>query len=117
MDSVLFTQEATYPPPPQTSFGPEAYSTIVTGTVLLQRGEPSLLALAGLRNKIRALSNALLPHGMRIDTIYDRTDLIKTTTETVRRPALEKFNFRVADNSLALGTPANHSIVMTIFPL
>ena len=58
---------------------------IVEGIVLLQKGGKSLPALAGLRKKIRDLNPGnLLPPGMQISTIYDRTKLIKTTTTTVR---------------------------------
>src|SRR5262249_37668674 len=59
-------------------------SNIVEGIVLLQRGEQSLPALRGLKQKIGVLNGGLLPRGMRIDTIYDRTALINTTTQTVR---------------------------------
>ena len=51
--------------------------------MLLQRGEQSLPALKALREKIKALNSGLLPRGMMIDTIYDRTSLIDTTTDTV----------------------------------
>ncbi len=58
---------------------------IVEGIVLLQKGGNSLPALAGLRQKIHDLNTGnLLPPGMQIKTIYDRTKLIKTTTATVR---------------------------------
>jgi cobalt-zinc-cadmium resistance protein CzcA len=61
---------------------------MVEGIVLLQRGEQSLPALRGLKEKISALNNGLLPHGVTINTIYDRTALINTTTETVRHVVL-----------------------------
>ena len=58
---------------------------IVQGIVLLQRGGISLPALAGIRQKIHDLNTGnLLPPGMQIKTIYDRTRLIDTTTHTVR---------------------------------
>ena len=58
---------------------------VVEGIVLLQKGGNSLPALAGLRQKIHDLNTGnLLPPGMQIKTIYDRTRLIKTTTTTVR---------------------------------
>jgi heavy metal efflux system protein len=74
--------------PPLGRVGRDGDSNIVKGTVLLQRGEQSLSALQGLRKKIRALNGGLLPRGMKIDTIYDRTSLINTTTETVRHVVL-----------------------------
>ena len=58
---------------------------IVEGIVLLQKGGNSLPALAGIRQKISDLNKGnLLPPGMRIKTLYDRTKLIKITTETVQ---------------------------------
>ncbi len=65
--------------------GRDKQSDIVEGIVLLQKGEKSLPALAGLRAKIKELNEGnLLPPGMKISTIYDRTNLINTTTKTVR---------------------------------
>src|SRR5581483_10436424 len=53
---------------------------IVEGIVLLQKNEKSLPALAGLRAKIKELNEGnLLPPGMKIKTLYDRTTLINTT--------------------------------------
>ena len=69
--------------PPLGRVGRNNQNNIVKGTVLLQRGEQSLPALRGLREKLKALNSGLLPNGMKIDTIYDRTTLINTTTETV----------------------------------
>jgi cobalt-zinc-cadmium resistance protein CzcA len=58
---------------------------IVEAIVLLQKGAKSLPALAALHEKIDRLNHGnLLPHGMHISTIYDRTNLIRITTTTVR---------------------------------
>src|ERR1700722_6494842 len=58
---------------------------VVLGIVLLQKQEKSLPALEGLKKKIHELNNgSLLPPGMHISTVYDRTNLINTTTRTVR---------------------------------
>ncbi|MGC2163750.1 MAG: CusA/CzcA family heavy metal efflux RND transporter [Silvibacterium sp.] len=58
---------------------------IVEGIVLLQKGGESLPALSALKAKIHDLNTGnLLPPGMHISTIYDRTKLIDTTTRTVR---------------------------------
>lgn len=56
----------------------------IEAIVLLQRGEKSLPALRALREKIARLNNGLLPRGLRVVPIYDRTDLIGLTTHTVR---------------------------------
>jgi cobalt-zinc-cadmium resistance protein CzcA len=68
--------------------GMDGDSDIVQGTVLLQRGEQSLPVLEALRAKIARLNGGLLPRGMRIHTIYDRTNLIRVTTHTVREVVL-----------------------------
>ena len=58
---------------------------VVLGIVLLQKQEKSLPALEGLKKKIHDLNRgSLLPPGMHISTVYDRTNLINTTTRTVR---------------------------------
>src|SRR5262249_50523458 len=61
---------------------------IVKGTVLLQRGEQSLPALRLLRQRVAALNSGLLPPGMHLRTIYDRTQLISVTTNTVEHLVL-----------------------------
>jgi len=56
----------------------------IEGIVLLQRGEQSLPALRALKQKVKDLNDGLLPAGMKLITLYDRTDLIHLTTSTVR---------------------------------
>ncbi|MGD1209998.1 MAG: CusA/CzcA family heavy metal efflux RND transporter [Candidatus Acidiferrales bacterium] len=60
----------------------------VEGIVLLQRGEQSLPALRALKQRVQELNGYLLPPGMHLDTLYDRTDLIHLTTSTVRHIVL-----------------------------
>jgi heavy metal efflux system protein len=60
----------------------------VEGIVLLQRGEQSLPALRKLHEKIKHLNGGLLPTGMKLETLYDRTNLINLTTATVRHVVL-----------------------------
>ena len=60
----------------------------VEGIVLLQRGEQSVPALRQLEEKVKALNNGLLPSGMKLVPLYDRTNLIHLTTETVRHVVL-----------------------------
>jgi len=64
--------------------GRDKQSDIVEAIVLLQKGDESLPALGALKKKIYELNHGtLLPAGMRISTIYDRTKLIDLTTHTV----------------------------------
>ena len=48
----------------------------------MQRGEQSLPALRALKQRVAELNGYLLPPGMKLVTLYDRTDLIHLT----RRP-------------------------------
>jgi cobalt-zinc-cadmium resistance protein CzcA len=56
----------------------------VEGIVLLERGEQSIPALLQLEQKVKELNGGLLPRGMKLVTLYNRTDLIHVTTATVR---------------------------------
>jgi len=68
--------------------GMDGNRDVIEGIVLLQRGEQSLPALRLLRERVSALNNGLLPSGMKVRTIYDRTDLIHITTSTVEHLVL-----------------------------
>jgi cobalt-zinc-cadmium resistance protein CzcA len=56
---------------------------IVQGVVLMRKGEKSMPTLRGVRKKVEALNNTVLPRDMKIVPYYDRTDLINITTHTV----------------------------------
>ena len=69
--------------------GRDKQDDIVQGIVLLQKDEQSLPALSALKKKIAELNRGtLLPPGMHISTIYDRTNLIDLTTHTVKHVIL-----------------------------
>ncbi len=63
---------------------------VVQGLVLLRKQAESLPALKLVQEKIEELNNTpgRLPPGVKIETFYDRTDLINTTTETVQENLL-----------------------------
>jgi heavy metal efflux system protein len=64
--------------------GQDRDDDIVEGIVLMRRGEESLPTLERVKAEIDRINNAgLLPPGVRIQKIYDRTDLINVTTRTV----------------------------------
>ncbi len=57
---------------------------IVEGIVLMRRGEQSLPTLQRVRAEIEKTNNSgMLPPGVRVEKIYDRTELIHVTTRTV----------------------------------
>ena len=57
---------------------------IVQGIVLMRRGEQSMPTIKGVEEEVRNInSSGILPPGVSIKPIYDRTDLINLTTHTV----------------------------------
>lgn len=57
---------------------------IVQGIVLMRRGEKSSPTIARVVQMVDQINNSnILPPGVRIERIYDRQDLIDTTTHTV----------------------------------
>ncbi len=64
--------------------GKDSDDDIVQGIVLMRRGEQSSPTLARVETVIRQInSSSILPPGVKIERIYDRKDLIETTTKTV----------------------------------
>src|SRR6202047_609906 len=57
---------------------------IVQGIVLMRRGEQSAPTITRVEELVATINNStILPPGVRIERIYDRKDLIATTTKTV----------------------------------
>src|SRR6266481_1538394 len=57
---------------------------IVQGIVLMRRGEQSSPTIARVEALVASINNSsILPPGVHIERIYDRKDLIETTTRTV----------------------------------
>jgi heavy metal efflux system protein len=57
---------------------------IVQGIVLMRRGEQSMPTIRAVEEEVRNInSSGILPPGVVIKPIYDRTDLINVTTRTV----------------------------------
>ncbi len=61
----------------------------VEGIVLLRRGETPDPVLEKLHRKVEELNNGVLPKGVRIIPIIDRTDLVHTTSHTVEHNLIE----------------------------
>ena len=65
---------------------------IVQGIVLMRRGEQSSPTIERVEKLVDAInSSSILPPGVHIERIYDRKDLIQTTTRTV----LENMSFGI----------------------
>jgi cobalt-zinc-cadmium resistance protein CzcA len=64
--------------------GEDQDDDIVQGIVLMRRGEQSSPTIARVEEIVERINNStILPPGVRIERIYDRKDLIETTTRTV----------------------------------
>src|ERR1700759_1974812 len=64
--------------------GPKDNNDIVQGIVLMRRGEQSSPTIARVEQLVEQINHStILPPGVRIERIYDRKDLIETTTRTV----------------------------------
>ena len=64
--------------------GQDQDDDIVQGIVLMRRGEQSTPTITRVEELVASINNStILPPGVRIERIYDRKDLIETTTKTV----------------------------------
>jgi cobalt-zinc-cadmium resistance protein CzcA len=64
--------------------GQDQDDDIVQGIVLMRRGEQSAPTISRVEELVESINNStILPPGVRIERIYDRKDLIETTTKTV----------------------------------
>ncbi len=61
----------------------------VEGIVLMRRGENPSQVLQGVKEKIAYLNDRVLPNGVRIVGVYDRTDLVESTLRTVGKTLFE----------------------------
>jgi cobalt-zinc-cadmium resistance protein CzcA len=62
---------------------------VVQGIVLLIRGSNTVEVLKGVKEKIEYLNSYGLPQGVRLIPIYDRTELVRHTVNTVERNMVE----------------------------
>ena len=64
--------------------GQDDNDDIVQGIVLMHRGEKSMPTIKAVQAEVEKInSSGILPLGVRIERIYDRSDLISLTTNTV----------------------------------
>jgi cobalt-zinc-cadmium resistance protein CzcA len=56
---------------------------VVTGIVMMMRGENSRAVITRIQEKVDALNQTLASQGIRIESFYDQTELVKRTIRTV----------------------------------
>jgi cobalt-zinc-cadmium resistance protein CzcA len=69
--------------PRQGIVGQDQEDEIVTGIVVMRKGENPSEVLEALKQRVALLGSNVLPPGVRIEPFYDRTWLIQTTLKTV----------------------------------
>ncbi|WP_153797430.1 efflux RND transporter permease subunit [Foetidibacter luteolus] len=62
---------------------------VIEGIIVMRKGENPAPVLAAIEAKVKDLNENVLPQGVKIDTFYDRTNLMDFCTETVIHNLLE----------------------------
>ena len=89
---------------------------VVEGIVLLQKGDDSDSALAGIHAKVKELNDQVLPPGVKIVPFLDRSDLLHYTTHTVLHNLTEGIILVVIILFLFLGNVRGALIVSLTIP-
>jgi len=90
---------------------------IVQGIVLMRRGEQSSPTIARVEELVERINNStILPPGVHIERIYDRKDLIETTTRTVLENMVVGISLIVLLQWLFLGNLRSALIVGATIP-
>jgi cobalt-zinc-cadmium resistance protein CzcA len=97
--------------------GQDGDDDIVQGIVLMHRGEKSMPTIKGVEAEVEKINNGnILPPGVRIETIYDRTTLISVTTHTVLHNMIEGIVLIFLVQWVFLGNLRSAIIVATTIP-
>ena len=97
--------------------GPETDTDdAVEGIVLLRRGENPEPVLQAIHRKVHDLNSRILPPGVKVVPLIDRTDLVRTTSHTVEKNLAEGMLLVVAVLFLLLGNVRAAIIVALTIP-
>lgn len=102
--------------PPTGIFG-IGEETGVEGIVLMRRGENPSEVLNGVHEAVEDINASRLPPGVKIRTIYDRTDLVANTMHTVSHTLLEGLVVMVTMLLLFLGSVRAALLTAITIPL
>jgi cobalt-zinc-cadmium resistance protein CzcA len=89
---------------------------VVSGIVLLRKGADADSALRGIHKKVQELNDHILPPGVKIDPLIDRSDLVHFTTHTVLENLTEGIILVVIILFLFLGNIRGAIIVALTIP-
>ena len=97
--------------------GQDQADDIVQGIILMRRGAESLPTLHGVQAEVdRINAGGILPPGLHLAKIYDRTDLINITTHTVLHNMITGVLLIFLVQWLFLGNLRSAAIVATTIP-
>jgi cobalt-zinc-cadmium resistance protein CzcA len=97
--------------------GQDEDDDIVQGIVLMHRGEKSMPTIKGVEAEVEKINSGnILPPGVHIETIYDRTTLISVTTHTVLHNMIEGIVLIFLVQWVFLGNLRSAIIVATTIP-
>ncbi len=97
--------------------GQDEVDDVVSGIVVMRKGENPSEVLDGVKTRIQVLNRSILPKGVRIVSYYDRTWLINTTLHTVFKNLAEGALLVTFVLLLFLGNFRAAAIVALIIPL
>ena len=97
--------------------GKDGNGDVVSGIVLLLRGQNPSVVLDGIHEKVRQLNHGLLPADVRVVPYIDRDDLVHATIHTVSHTLLEGMGLVLIVLILFLGRPRGALIVAATIPL
>jgi cobalt-zinc-cadmium resistance protein CzcA len=103
--------------PRQGTTGRDDQDEIVSGIVLMRKGENPSEVLKSVKERVRDLNDNILPKGVTIEPFYDRTGLIDTTLHTVFKNLLEGALLVTIVLYLFLGHFRSAAIVAVVIPL
>lgn len=90
---------------------------VVEGIVVMRKGENPSEVIAGLKEKLNALNNGILPDDVKIKTFYDRETLVDFATHTVLHNMAEGIVFVTVIVFLFMADWRTTIIVALIIPL
>ncbi len=103
--------------PRQGVVGQDDNDDVVTGILLMRKGENPSAVLASVKERVALLNHSILPKGVQIVPFYDRTWLINTTLTTVFRNLLEGAILVSIVLYVFLGNLRAAAIVALVIPL
>jgi cobalt-zinc-cadmium resistance protein CzcA len=97
--------------------GQDDQDDIVSGIVVMRKGENPSEVLSALKARIQLLNSSILPKGVKLVSYYDRTWLISTTLHTVFKNLAEGAMLVTVVLLLFLGNLRAAAIVALMIPL